>query len=315
MSGPGKIGGGGPSQRPDTSRSSGEKKPPGLEKKGEDWRPPGLAKKSGKGGGSVSGSQSATGQSDGFDWGQFLNFNWLNGGSQGVDQTRSNPWVDPASLNLPPAPTGYSPGSSYTPGSGDGFSDSTRPPVDLGGTTAPGKQLPAFADAGKVPFISQYTPTGAKTDYDGTANCGPAVMAMIAKAAGLQGENESDADLVNRLAAIGGTNEKGTTGNGLLAIAESMGMQAGAVEGANLGWINEQLAAGHRVIANGDFYSIDAHFDKDKASGHYLMVTGYENGSYNVVDPASASTTTMTPSQLQAYMVNQPEGAFALSIW
>jgi hypothetical protein len=303
---------------------SGQKSmPPGQEKKwgSGEWMPPGLAKKSGKGGdwwdgkggsgekkfGGSGEYQAFNGGTDG-SRGSFLGFlgNLWNGlfnrdrdgmQTQGVSAPRQGEYVDPSTLNL------NGPGSP----AGDAYTSPTQAPVNLG--------LPSKADAGAVPFVDQYNPIGKDAAYtNGIANCGPAVMAMIAKAAGQDG-GLTDAQLINRLGEIGGTTAKGTSGNGMIAIAESLGKNTAAREGADLNWINQELASGHRVIANGDFYSVPGRVDPALASGHYLMITGYENGKYNVVDPADGNVRQMDANQMQAYILNQPEGGFAISVW
>src|SRR5262245_47173856 len=68
-----------------------------------------------------------------------------------------------------------------------------------------------------VPFIDQYKPAGRDAHYDGTEYCGPAILAGIAKSRGLS-DGLSDADLINRLVRVAGTDPRtGTSGNGMIA--------------------------------------------------------------------------------------------------
>jgi hypothetical protein len=133
-------------------------------------------------------------------------------------------------------------------------------PVDLGNSAVSGSAKP-------LPFISQYSPDGADANYkNGDQNCGPAVLAMIAKANGLKPAGMTDAQLVSLQMAKAGTTAAGTTGNGLIAALEDMGMQTAASPGANLNWINSELQQGREVIANGDFYSVPGHTDPSPAT-------------------------------------------------
>ena len=112
------------------------------------------------------------------------------------------------------------------------------------------------AKAPDVQFIDQYNPAGKDAHYNGTEYCGPAVLAGMAKARGLSG-GLSDADLVNRLAQLAGTDPRsGTTGNGMIAALHSLGLRTDANQGADAGWIDNQLTSGHDIIAQGDFYSV-----------------------------------------------------------
>src|SRR5215467_5333105 len=104
------------------------------------------------------------------------------------------------------------------------------------------------AKAPDVQFIDQYNPAGKDAHYNGTEYCGPAVLAGMAKARGLSG-GLSDADLVNRLAQLAGTDPRsGTTGNGMIAALHSLGMRTDAVPGVDMEWIDNQLSSGHDII-------------------------------------------------------------------
>src|SRR5215470_14240362 len=100
------------------------------------------------------------------------------------------------------------------------------------------------AKAPDVPFVSQIQPAGASGSYDGSMNCGPAVLAGIAKGHGLAGVL-SDADLIEELVGVAGTTSMGTTGNGMIAALDWMGMETSASQGADLDWIDNELASGH----------------------------------------------------------------------
>ena len=173
------------------------------------------------------------------------------------------------------------------------------------------------AKAPDVPYIDQYNPAGKDARYDGTENCGPAVLAGMAKARGLSA-GLSDAALINHLAQVAGTDPRsGTTGNGMIAALHSLGMQTDATAGANLPWIDNQLASGHDVIANGDFYSVPGRENPNLHAGHYIAITAAMDGwsSYKVTDPADGKVTSMTDSQIEKFIRSHPQGGFTISGW
>jgi hypothetical protein len=170
-----------------------------------------------------------------------------------------------------------------------------------------------FGQGWQVPWISQLNPSGSEFGYsNATANCGPASVAMIARANGW-GTGLSDAQLINQLGAIGGTTADGTSINGIAAMAQAMGQKAeinGLPEvGAQgmLSWIDSSLAAGKKIVANGDFYSEPGRDSSQGPSGHYIDVVGKdESGNYKIRDPWSKEITTMTPQQLVTFLQNNP---------
>lgn len=171
------------------------------------------------------------------------------------------------------------------------------------------------ARAPDVPYVDQYNPAGKDAYYDGSEKCGPAILAGMAKARGQTG-GLSDAALIDWFAAIAGTNEKGTTGNGMIAALEWMGLRTDANAGGDLDWIDGELAAGHDVIANGDFYALPAHAKAGLHSGHYVAVTAARNGwaSYQITDPAGGIAW-LTDLQLQTFIESHPQGGFTISAW
>jgi len=172
------------------------------------------------------------------------------------------------------------------------------------------------AKALEVPFVDQYDPAGKGPLYDGSMNCGPALLAGIAKAQGMT-TGYTDAEVVVELAEVAGTDEDGTTGHGMIAALEWMGMQTDASPGADLYWIDDELTAGHVVIANGDYYSLPGREDPVKVAGHYIAVTGvYDDWStYEVVDPAERNCTALADWQLATFIENATEGGFTISAW
>jgi hypothetical protein len=189
----------------------------------------------------------------------------------------------------------------------------TKPAEEKGQPEVIGRKGPA----GNDPKISQFTPEGAPAGYDGTMACGPTVGAMMARAIGYpQGEKVSDGKLIADLSAVAGTNEKGTTGNGMIAMFEHMGMQTKATKGSNLDWMTAELQAGHHVTALGDYYEVPGHDQPGMTSGHYLDIHGLaQNGDFLVNDPANTQLTSMTRDQMQNFITSAPEGGFAISAW
>lgn len=172
------------------------------------------------------------------------------------------------------------------------------------------------AKAPDVPFVDQINPPGRDSTYDGTENCGPAVLAGIAKGRGWT-DGLQDAEVIVMLAEIAGTNQYGTTGNGMIGALQWMGMQTAANPGGDLNWIDDELAAGHDVIANGDYWSLPDHEDPGLASGHFIAVTGVRNGwsVYEVMDPAGQSLHSLTDEELQTFIDAHPQGGYTISAW
>lgn len=173
------------------------------------------------------------------------------------------------------------------------------------------------AKAPDVPFIDQFNPAGKGPFYDGSEYCGPALLAGIAKTRGLS-SGMSDADLVSVLAYMAGTDPAtGTTGNGMIAALEAMGMHTDANQGGDLEWIDDELASGHDVIANGDFYSVPGRENPGLHAGHYIAITAARNGwsSYKVTDPADPKVTSMTDTQVEKFIRSHPQGGFTISAW
>ena len=172
------------------------------------------------------------------------------------------------------------------------------------------------ARAPDVPFVDQLNPAGKDAFYDGSMNCGPAVLAGIAKGQGRSG-GLNDASLINEFAYVTGTSLQGTTGHGMIAGLGLLGMNSDAVAGADLDWIDDELLAGHDVIANGDYYSVPGREDSTRHSGHYIAITAVGNNwsIYRVMDPASSQVTSMTDAQLVKFITSHPMGGFTISAW
>lgn len=193
----------------------------------------------------------------------------------------------------------------------------TAPAAPAGPPEVTGRKGPA----GNDPKISQFAPTGAPAGYDGTEACGPTVGAMVARNIGYTPDGNkkpTDADLIADLGKAAGTTPTGTTGNGMIAMFEHMGMDTNATKGANLDWMTSELQAGHHVVALGNYYAVPGRTDQGQGmtSGHYLDITGVnKDGSFEVNDPADTSLTSMTRDQMQNFIATAPQGGFAVSAW
>jgi len=286
---------------------SGQKgMPPGLAKKGgsgEKGMPPGLAKKFGDGfdgHGEDGNSQGGLSQPSGGGslFGGIGNFLQNLFGGWGKNENNQGDSV-------------YQNYAGSTPQAVAQKTNNNAMPV-LDPANAPPKDLAAKA----LPGISQMDPTGKNANYtNAEMNCGPTVLAMMGDAFGKKPVGMSDADYINKIGATAGTTAAGTTGNGMIAALNDMGFQTAANKGGDLTWINNQLAQGHDVIADGDYYSLAAHQNDKLEAGHYIAVTAYTGGQYTINDPANGQISQLTPQQLSDFIAHHPQGGFTLAAW
>lgn len=201
----------------------------------------------------------------------------------------------------------------------DTFSPAKDPSSPITGASS---ELPGARKDGRpgalgdgIRHISQYAPAGADAQYaNADQNCGPAIMAMIARSKG-KGDGLTDAQLITELGKVGHTDASGTSGNGLIAMADQLGMKSEAIAGSDPAWVKGQLQQGKRVIANGDFHAIDQREDPTKTSAHYILVAGIDQkGNYLVEDPADGNLRSITPAQLQDFTASNPEGGFSIAV-
>ncbi len=160
-----------------------------------------------------------------------------------------------------------------------------------------------------LPNINQLNPAGKELGYfNGDMNCAPAAMAMVARGRHggmLDGKavgHMSDAELINRLGKHGQTDRLGTSPNGVVAMAEELGMTTSTRQGGfDQAYFDSILAKGGSVVANGA-YPING-----EMAGHFMTVTAKtQDGNYLVNDPLLGQTVTYTPAQLDQFLRNNP---------
>ena len=165
-----------------------------------------------------------------------------------------------------------------------------------------------------IHHINQLRPEGAGKDYaNGPFNCGPAVVAMLARSAGKLG-HLNDAQLVSELGK-GVVTEKGTSPEG---IAKMMARAGVSPDGQALGagytdaQLKEHLGKGNKMIAQ--VRSSNPSSQKDSA--HYVVIEGQtRNGNYIVSDPLAKGPYVVSPKQLkEAVLKAPPDGGMLIPV-
>jgi len=169
-----------------------------------------------------------------------------------------------------------------------------------------------------LPAISQLHPQGQDGNYEnGDMNCAPAALAMIARDhpdATLNGQPVgalTDAQLISAIGQHADTNKQGTSPNGLIAAAQDMGFQTSAHQGGyNANYIDNVLAQGGSVIANG------AYFIDDQLAGHFVTVAAKnQDGTYTINDPLQGRVT-WTADELNRFLLANPHnGGVSIGIF
>jgi len=165
-----------------------------------------------------------------------------------------------------------------------------------------------------IHHINQLRPEGAGKDYaNGPFNCGPAVVAMLARSAGKLG-HLNDAQLVSELGK-GVVTEKGTSPEG---IAKMMARAGVSPDGQALGagytdaQLKEHLGKGNKMVAQ--VRSSNPNSQKDSA--HYVVIEGQtRNGNYIVSDPLAKGPYVVSPKQLkEAVLKAPPDGGMLIPV-
>jgi hypothetical protein len=231
---------------------------------------------------------------------------------------------------------------------GGGANPLNRNPLGLEGPGAFGTGPGAFG----VPAINQNDPNadGENGDYKfGQTNCAPTALAQIARGKSLEDPNFSlnyvdengvqqskrvadmtNEELVSTLGKIAGTDNLGTSPNGLIDAAAKLGMDVtdaevkydpawkkgqGPSNSFDQGWLDDKLAKGEKVIMNGAYEGKDEK-GKDALIGHFVTIAGKnDDGTYAVVDPWDGKAKNLTPGQLKKFMEsNEANGGVMLAI-
>ena len=189
--------------------------------------------------------------------------------------------------------------------------------VPAPGMTKP-DDVPPSSSTGEVPYISQMSSEGSEDDWNASSNCGPASMAMIARAFGF-GEGMSDGALVNSLGTAAGVGAEGTGYACVMTMASSLGLESQSNAGSDVAWIDEQLAQGNLVAANGNrsvtLENESPPYASGTASGgHWIVVCGKTpDGNYLVKDP-STTCSVLTPAELSRFLASNAHGGYAVSV-
>jgi hypothetical protein len=184
-------------------------------------------------------------------------------------------------------------------------SHSSRPairPSSVPGTAGLGTAASPLG-RGNIPHINQLNPNGAWRGYDGSKDCAPAVVAMLARAMG-GGGNLSDADLIKQLGQ-GLVGPDGTTPQNLAPMLERAGLPiagkalAGRYENQD---VARHLQKGHTLIAQ-----VEARDERGTTSSHYVAVQGMTpEGNYIISDPLADGPYELSPQQLRSRIRGAP---------
>lgn len=163
--------------------------------------------------------------------------------------------------------------------------------------------------------INQLRPNGAGKDYaNGAYNCGPAVVAMLARGYGNMG-GLSDAKLIQQLGK-GIVTKDGVDADGIGKMLKRADVPpAGEALGADYddSELDAHLAQGHKVIAQ--VRASDAKgVDPDNA--HYVLIQGKtKDGNYTVSDPLSKNSYVVSKDQLrEAVLKAPPDGGMLIPV-
>lgn len=212
----------------------------------------------------------------------------------------------PASIApVSPAARGYAPAPAPVPAFGqDAFVRTPAP--------APTYGYPAYPAASGVPAAAE-SPAHARRDawfiaqnggwsnpledVAGNQNCGPACVAMIAKAFGRVGAGPASADAVVEAtrSMMGATPDElqPTDTSQLVAGAANYGLPARHLVGADLAALQAELAAGRLPIA----CVAPRYFDPAASGGHFTVVTAIRGGMVYLNDPGNPAGPMAIPVQ------------------
>ncbi len=139
-----------------------------------------------------------------------------------------------------------------------------------------------------VPFRSQYD----SSPYQ-LANCGPAALAMVLQAYGLDVSNERLRGIANQLQGTTGYTD-GIALDYLVDIAQQAGLRteglkdpSGRYHQWTMGDLIREIRRGYPVITLVHFASLPEHATSGSTSDHYVVVVGVTDAGFVINDPAS----------------------------
>lgn len=166
----------------------------------------------------------------------------------------------------------------------------------------------------RIARIDQKRPAGRAPSYDGSASCGPACMAMVARTIGY-GRFLNDALLVEHLGIVGSTTfAHGTELSGMRAIARALDRHVSIIRSSSAHAIREALARGQIVIANGDYYAMAPHADPNKYEGHFVLIHGLAGGRFLIHDPDDRHVETVSADDLEHFLERHHDGGHLIFV-
>jgi hypothetical protein len=166
-------------------------------------------------------------------------------------------------------------------------------------------EAPAPKDPPKMHHINQLRPKGADKDYaNGPFNCGPAVVAMLARQFGKAG-HLNDAQLVSELGK-GLVTRDGTSPEGIAQMMERADVPLGGKAlgaGYTDAQVKDNLLKGQKMIAQ----VRSSNPDNNKDAAHYVLVEGMtKDGNYVISDPLAKGPYVVSPRLLKDAVLNAP---------
>jgi hypothetical protein len=162
----------------------------------------------------------------------------------------------------------------------------------------------------RTPLISQRFPKGRTAKYHGESRCGPANMAMVARAFHRR-PRLSDAALIVTLDRLDdGIENHATSPEGILRMAAALRLRAKIHPGFDDRWVRRVLDRGGLVLALGRpryLSPTEAH-----TGGHFVSIVGVaKDGELVVNDPygrKQAKRYRVTPKMMESFVRHKPNG-------
>jgi len=142
----------------------------------------------------------------------------------------------------------------------------------------------------KVPFRSQYD----ASPYQ-FANCGPAALAMVLQAYGVDVSNQRLRDIADQLQGTTGYSD-GVALDYLQMIARQAGLRTDGLTGPDgsyrrwsIGDVIQEVRRGYPVITLVHFAALPRHATSGSTSDHYIVVVGVTSAGFVINDPAAVA--------------------------